>query len=300
LVHPLSVRRLEIYPAITSSVTDITMLPSTPLALSPALPSELLTYILTHQTYPTTLIICQSRAAFLTSLLKCVHHVVPKHHAPPSPSHAHAQPEHNLGIDEDTVRGYNDEQVEGQPEIGTEEESQKEHHLLIPTLHQLASSRCVNLVFIPSVSHLRAFLTVGCNNEREAGGERPQQFTKSGTKPPLLVVYGLIENHHHTSEWSAQGLSVSLSALIDRANIDGKAVVLIEELDWAFKRDSGGMKRREHTRKMWEERVPMLNGSVRRQGIDSGDSGWNGRTVEVGRVLGRWFRFRRGDWEIDD
>jgi hypothetical protein len=34
------------------------------------------------------------------------------------------------------------------------------------------------------------------------------------------------------------------------------------------------------------ERVPVLSGSARRE------LGWAGKTVDVGRVLGRWFRFR--------
>jgi hypothetical protein len=39
----------------------------------------------------------------------------------------------------------------------------------------------------------------------------------------------------------------------------------------------------------------MLNGSVRRAGLESEEGGWSGRTVEVGRILARWFKFRKGD-----
>jgi len=52
--------------------------------------------------------------------------------------------------------------------------------------------------------------------------------------------------------------------------------------------------------KVWEERVPMLNGSARRAGLESEEGGWSGRTVEVGRILARWFKFREGDWEGGD
>jgi hypothetical protein len=43
------------------------------------------------------------------------------------------------------------------------------------------------------------------------------------------------------------------------------------------------------------ERVPVLSGSARR---GAEESGWAGKTVDVGRVLGRWFRFRQwsGEW----
>lgn len=49
--------------------------------------------------------------------------------------------------------------------------------------------------------------------------------------------------------------------------------------------------------KIWDERVPMLNGSARRAGLESEDGGWSGRTVEVGRILSRWFKFQKGDWD---
>jgi hypothetical protein len=39
---------------------------------------------------------------------------------------------------------------------------------------------------------------------------------------------------------------------------------------------------------------------LRRAGLESEDGGWSGRTVEVERILGRWFKFRKGDWEIDE
>jgi hypothetical protein len=62
----------------------------------------------------------------------------------------------------------------------------------------------------------------------------------------------------------------------------------------------GAEERRKGRRRVWEERVPMLNGSVRRAGLESEDGGWSGRTVEVGRILARWFKFGRGDWEDDE
>lgn len=57
---------------------------------------------------------------------------------------------------------------------------------------------------------------------------------------------------------------------------------------------------REARYKIWEERMPMLNGSVRRAGLESEEGGWSGRTVEVGRILARWFKFRNCEWESED
>lgn len=214
-------------------------MPPTPLALSPALPSELLTYILSQSSRPVTLIICQQRAAFLSSL------------------HASITTPDNEAI--------------------------SEHPLLIPTLRQVAGSRRIKLVFIPTVSHLRAYLAVFPKDEFGQGGKE--------TEMPLLVVYGLVELHRDTSEWSAQGLGNSVAGLVEAGWRGRWEVVVIEE-----RKDE----EEEERSKVWEQRVPILSGSVRRAGMENEDGGWSGRTVEVGRILGRWFRFGRGDWSVDE
>jgi hypothetical protein len=172
---------------------------------------------------------------------------------------------------------------------------------LIPTLHQVAASRYINLVFVPTLSHLRVYLAVF---PPEAGkGPLEQKFDKPGTKTPLLVVYGLVELHRDTSEWSAQGLGNSLAGLVEAGERSGRKIVLIEERKEQGVEDRGDWGEDEikrERRKVWEEKVPMLNGSVRRAGLESEDGAWSGRTVEVGRILARWFKFRRGGWESDE
>lgn len=108
---------------------------------------------------------------------------------------------------------------------------------------------------------------------------------------PLLVVYGLVELHRDTSEWSAQGLGNSVAGLVEAGWRGRWEVVVIEE-----RKDE----EEEERSKVWEQRVPILSGSVRRAGMENEDGGWSGRTVEVGRILGRWFRFGRGDWSVDE
>ncbi len=263
----------------------------TPSALPPALPSELLEYILQYQVHPTTLLICQPRAIFLASLLQCVPHILPKPHKPARPpegsAHADADTEHEIAVNID--------------EVG-DEDPPKRHPLLIPTLHQIATSRQVNLVFTPTLSHLRAYLAVYPLGQKEAAPA--QVLERKGNKPPLLVVYGLLECHRHTSEWSAQGLGNSLSGLVDAGFRSGKGVVLFEEfsedMDVDQEEDEDGYEmnvRKKYAKSIWEERVPILNGSVRKAGFDSEDLGWSGRTIEVGRVLARWFKFDEGEWE---
>jgi len=136
--------------------------------------------------------------------------------------------------------------------------------------------------------------------------------------------------HEATSDWSAQGLSATLAALIEAGRRMGRQVVLVEaverdidgsrrddfmgdellELDEVGERDeqeeveqdtgNGDVEqdvteqRREDVKSIYAKRLPMLNGSSRREGLDE-IGAWSGRTVEVGVVLRRWFRFVRED-----
>jgi hypothetical protein len=265
-------------------------MPATPIAFTSALPYELLTYILTHQAYPTTLIICQPRATFLSSLLNSIKHTSP------APQHLQEQ--------EQEQRGPSSPSHPPKPFQPPER-----HPLLIPTLHQIAISRFLHLAFIPTVSHLRAYLSVfpPPSDKLPPDGN----FDKPGKNNPLLVVYGILELHRDTSEWSAQGLGNTLAGLVEAGSRTKRRVVILEEMSL---RDGGEVEvsedsredeeRGEDTKKRvgngWEERVPILSGSVRRAGFENEDGGWSGRTVEVGRILGRWFMFRRGDWDIEE
>jgi hypothetical protein len=245
-----------------------------PVALPPALPSELLIYILTHQTYPTTLIICQPRSSFHSSLLASIPQTLQAQPPPPP------------------AEGLSDTQSE------PTSEPPPLHLLLIPTLHQIAISRHIHLVFIPTVSHLRAYLGVFSSIDAESQAPPEKKFDKPGTKLPLLVVYGLLELHRGTSEWSAQGLGNSIAGLVEAGWRTGRKVVVLEErgMDECLS-DMELEEGRKNRVKVWEEGVPMLNGSVRQAGLESEDGGWSGRTVEVGRILARWFKFGKGDWE---
>jgi hypothetical protein len=107
------------------------------------------------------------------------------------------------------------------------------------------------------------------------------------------VVYGLVALHRDTSEWSAQGLGSSFATLVEAGwRTRRKVVVLEEKVDGAEERRDGD----ERPHDIGGERLPMLNGNVRRAGLEGGDAAWSGRTVEVRRVLGRWFKFRKGEW----
>jgi hypothetical protein len=149
---------------------------------------------------------------------------------------------------------------------------------------------------------------------------------KKGGKTGKLVVWRLVKMHEATSDWSVQGLSATLAALVEAGRRMGRQVVLNEaierdidgsrrdalvsdellELDEVGEEDeqeeveqdigNGDIQqdvteqRREDPKSVYAKRLPMLNGSSRREGLDESGA-WSGRTVEVGVVLRRWFRF---------
>ena len=123
------------------------------------------------------------------------------------------------------------------------------------------------------------------------------------------MIYGVLGLHKDTNEWSAQGLGNSLAGCVEAGWRSRRQVVVIEEKGVEDSDDEfaaagvGDEEPGQETRgvcKVWEERVPMLNGSLRRAGLESDEGGWSGRTVEVGRILARWFKFRKGEWDCED
>lgn len=93
-------------------------------------------------------------------------------------------------------------------------------------------------------------------------------------------MYNFLSLHRHTSEWSVQGLSSTATGLVDAAWREGLRPVICEQ-----RIDGRGID------DVLGEKVPVLSagGIVKREG-------WAGKTVEVRRVLGRWFRFEELDW----
>lgn len=160
-------------------------------------------------------------------------------------------------------------------------------------------------MFVTSVSALRAYLAVFPSNKQKA--ELPLQvFDKPGKQDGgLLVVYGLVGLHKDTSEWSAQGLGYSIAMLVEAGHRNMRNVVLVEERRIDEGRDNdecneehaelhAKQKRRRWALRLWNEEVPVLSGGGGRKVMEGG---WSGRTVEVGRIMGRWCRFGRGEWD---
>ncbi|OTB06251.1 hypothetical protein M426DRAFT_318995 [Hypoxylon sp. CI-4A] len=243
------------------------------LFLSPALPSELLTYILNHHVYPTTLIICSSRAEFLASLVDDVH----------------GGTTHTKGI-----TSVEDEVEPRLPTIppdihgSNQAEQVRQHRLMSSPLYQIATSRHIRVIYIPTVTHLRAYLSVFSPDDSRIPAP-PANFSSSGKYPPHVILYGFLEMHRDTSEWSAQGLSNSASAAVDLGHRLSWQTIIVEPRTRSFAPSFEDVLR---------EPVPFLSGGGRKRGPDPEEGGWAGRTVEVGRILKRWFRFQQGEWDI--
>ncbi|RYP48354.1 hypothetical protein DL768_005723 [Monosporascus sp. mg162] len=239
--------------------------------LSPALPSELLSYVLDYHAHPTTLIICSPPSDFLASL---------------------AEEFGSYG-----VTSSNPDLDEREDEPPAEEQQQAKsggdgvrHRLLSSPLYQVAVSRHIRTVYVPTATHLRAYLSVFSPDDSKVAPP-PARFAAKLAMRPHLVLYGFLDLHRDTSEWSAQGLGNSAAALVELGNRLAWDVAVVEPR----RPDSGGALLEE----ILSEPVPILSSGGRGFGLESEEGGWSGRRVQVGRVLMRWFRFRRGLWDVD-
>ncbi|KAH7319833.1 hypothetical protein B0I35DRAFT_221462 [Stachybotrys elegans] len=215
---------------------------SQPIVFPPAPPSELISYILSHHRHPSTLIIGASKHEFLSALLHDLH-----------------------------------EQTQGQDTPG--DTPVNNHDLLRAPLMQIAVSRHIRTVFLPTVTHLRAYLS--CFSAFDAKqpppleqGPQEQQQQQTAT----LLVYGFLDLHRDGSEWSAQGIQTSAATLIDAAAQSGFRAVLAEPC--ASSQDPGALDA------LLNEDIPILSGALPGGGTRSA------RTVPIRSVLGRWFEFQ--------
>lgn len=241
---------------------------STPVILSPALPSGLLTYIIQQETYPTTLIICSSRADFLDYLISDV---------------------------QDTTRRPVKSGTEPRDVSSTADS--RPHALLTAPLYQVAVARHIRMAFVPTVSHLRAYLSVFTSKDSNILPPPTTLPSSSTKKQSLLLVYGFLNLHRDTSEWSAQGISSTAASLVEAARKTGfRAVVVDHPQPSGQSADGGDDETAEAGVSLLLEEVSVLSASTRRTGADLDDSAWTGRKVTVGRVLARWFRHEKGNW----
>lgn len=217
-----------------------------PVVLSPASPYELVEHIVAYQKHPTTLLICSSRDEFFASILQ---------------------------------------DVRDRLEPADGDNPQRPLSLLSSPLYQQAIARHIRILFVPTVTHLRCFLAAFDPEDSKIPPPPAGASSSSGPRrPPLLLAYGFLDIHRDSSEWSAQGICNTASALVDGARRAGFSAVIVEP------RNRAG---HESFDALLAEAAPVLSGSGGRRE----DGGWIGRRIEVRRILGRWFRFQTGQWD---
>ena len=228
-------------------------------ALPPLLCADFINFLLQHQNTATTLVLCSSREAFLEELQISIQLMHPQSLA------------------------------EGQ----VDDASASLHPLLIPTIHLIATSRCIRLAFVPTLPHLRAYLVAS----KPVLDPDPAQSIDdpSRCQTQLLAVWGMARLHRSTAEHSAQGLSRTLAIAVEAAKLRQQRLVLAEscgldERNVHIPCNASG----EPSSNIWKEQVPLLSGSIRFGGEERA---WAGRTVEVGRVVMRWCKFIKVDYE---
>lgn len=97
----------------------------------------------------------------------------------------------------------------------------------------------------------------------------------------MLIVYGLLELHRDSIEWSAQGIGTTATYLIEAAARNSFRAAVVEP------RGAMGF---DTLDEFLNEDLPILSGTDMKS-----DGTWSGRTVPVRRVLARWFEFERQD-----
>lgn len=229
-----------------------------PLIVSFSSVSKFLTRLLEQHAPPSTLIVCSTREFFLEGLLIELR-----------------QESRELTVSSQTIDTPN-----------------LENSLLSRTLHLIARSKSISLAFTPTLPHLRAYLATYVHPVIVP--DEHITYEKPGTHVSTLAILNSLTLHRPTSDFSAQGLSRTFALLVDVAAREGMQLLVTEgdlaPEDEEMQTDGDGAS--QTPRDPWSEQVPLLNGSIRFGGEERL---WAGRTVEVRKVVSRWFRFETMD-----
>jgi hypothetical protein len=175
-----------------------------------------------------------------------------------------------------------------------EPETDELEGLLVPSLHNLFTTRHVRLAFCPSVQALLAYLT--------AYGQPAAGSMDEITGKERVLLVNPLALHAPTPSFSAQGLSRCFATAADMALKTGVQLQVVEcEGSYgpcvAPAEEDVEMETAHETRHRttigdaWEQEVSILNVSARRFGSGSNERAWAGRTVKAKRIAARWFHF---------
>jgi hypothetical protein len=234
--------------------------------------SDFINYILYSNARPTLLIVCSTRAQFLSQLAA------------------------SISIQQQRLQDYRvadepERDIEDTDESGLAPESiQSPHPLLAKSIGLIAQSRKVKLVFCPSVDRLRAYLSTFHVRRKEKQGGTTDS-TKDESDNGLLAILDLAATHYVSLEFSAQGLSRTLSIAVEAAAREATDLLLCECNDAVVPQNPGRGQR------LWDLHVPLLSSTLR---VGDGGTSWTGRHVSVRRVARRWFRFEESEPNVAD
>lgn len=218
--------------------------------------SEFVQYILQHQAMHAMVVICSTREVFLEEIYASMPDIV-------------------------------------QSEDGDECLA---HPFLVATIHQLATSRTVNVAYAPTLAHLRAYLAT-----YDSGGSvRPLLGAQNlhHCSPPMLAIFGMLRLHYSTVEFSAQGLSRTFAVAVEAATAASRRLVIADPPKVALTEDMVHATESDAVTPSdpWRDQIPLLNGSAR---FGNADRTWAERTIEAARVASRWCGFMSPPGEMD-
>ncbi|EXJ55747.1 hypothetical protein A1O7_08677 [Cladophialophora yegresii CBS 114405] len=144
-----------------------------------------------------------------------------------------------------------------------------DHILLSRSLHVLSASQHINLIFCPTITVLRGYLSGFAHNLTD-------------TPPTLgpIIVLNLLAMHHGTSEFTLQGLSQTLATAVSAAHRTRRALKLVECKDI---RDPSNPSR---GAALWQAEVQLLSAAIK---IGAAGQHWGRRTISVMKIASRWF-----------
>ena len=225
-----------------------------PIVLAPQNSNCFLHYVLDHSLKPTSLVVCSTREAFLNSL---------------------EEPDFSMNQSDEIAPV--DQSVEEQTDA-----------LLIPSLRLISLSRSVNVVFVSTLSQLRAYLSVHQAHSKEAPAESSAEDSTPRTS--LLAIWGLLRLHRGTFEYSAQGLCRTLGSAVDAAYSSGQKLILGE---WQNAQVSPNIESLEiQNENPWKGLIPLLSSSA----MNGDVSMLSQPNIKIITVVRRWCQYQEYDY----
>lgn len=245
-----------------------------PVVLEGATVPDFVRYILEQHRGLSTIVVCGTKGDFLDAL-----------RAPSGPTH-HAERLQNLPDPND--------------EDSTSVADASQPSWTTPTLRMLSTSRVINVVFCPDITHLRAYLATHPQRlkQRIASDASMQDDSRH-----FLTTLNPIRVHRPTSAFSAQGLNRTFSAAVEAAYQSRSQLVITEcgteapapatddEDSWQHDADERRTEERSASQSIWDEQVSILN--VTTKSFGAGERGWVGRTVKLRTIAERWCTFEK-------